>query len=169
MYIAYSDKLMNLAEDHAREIAEQWYKTVTTNPKTRSYRKVSKYKLVNEAENFYRYGKTLYFAQSAYDAATAYFTAFAENQIYENIPLDEAVYALIMLKKANVAVRGIPSPVHYRPRSVPGNRQHQPGAAADRLWNHCGHKDVRRAFQAPHSRILNVNQQLAPPRRGKRP
>jgi uncharacterized protein (DUF927 family) len=99
MYIAYSDKLMNLAEEHAREIAEQWYKTITTNPRTRSYRKVSKYKLANQAEDFYKHGKTLYFAQSAYDAATAYFTRFAENQIYENIPLDEAVYAVIMLRR----------------------------------------------------------------------
>ena len=99
MYIAFADKLLNFTEQHATEIAKQWYKALTSNPKTASYRKVREFKLVNQGESFYKNLKKLYFEQNAYDVATAYFSKFAEEQFYENIPLDEAIYALMMLRK----------------------------------------------------------------------
>ncbi|MHB8086097.1 MAG: hypothetical protein ACYDHZ_09740 [Dehalococcoidia bacterium] len=99
MYIAYADKLLNFAEQHARDIAQQWQKALITNSKTPSYKKVREFKLVNEGENFYKNLKKLYFDQNTYDVVSAYFTKFAEDQFYENIPLDEAVYALIMLRR----------------------------------------------------------------------
>jgi hypothetical protein len=70
-----------------------------SNPKTKAYKKVREFKLVNQGENFYKNLKKLYFEQNTYDVATAYFSKFAEEQFYENIPLDEAVYALILLRR----------------------------------------------------------------------
>ncbi|MFA5079597.1 MAG: hypothetical protein WC541_08960 [Dehalococcoidia bacterium] len=99
MYIAYADKLLNFTEQHAQEIAKQWAKALMANPKTKAYKKVREFKLVNQGENFYRNLKKLYFEQNTYDVSTAYFSKFAEEQFFENIPLDEAVYALILLRR----------------------------------------------------------------------
>ena len=99
MYIAYADKLLNFTEQHATEISKQWAKALQSNPKTASYRKVREFKLVNLGESFYKNLKKLYFEKNSYDMATVYFSNFAQEQFYENIPLDEAVYALMMLRR----------------------------------------------------------------------
>jgi len=99
MYIAYADKLLNFTEQHATEIGKQWAKALQSNPKTASYRKVREFKLVNQGESFYKNLKKLYFEKQASEMATVYFSNFAQEQFYENIPLDEAVYALMMLRR----------------------------------------------------------------------
>jgi hypothetical protein len=99
MYEAYADKLLNFTEQHAVEIARQWAKALASSPRTPAYRKVREFKLVNQGELFYKNLKRLYFEQNIYDVATAFFNKFAEDQFYENIPLDQAIYALIMLRR----------------------------------------------------------------------
>jgi tetratricopeptide (TPR) repeat protein len=99
MYIAYADKLLNFTEQHAQEIAKQWTKALMSNPKTTAYKKVREFKLVNQGESFYKSLKRLYFEQNMYDVAMAYFSKFAEEQFYENIPLDEAIYAVMLLRR----------------------------------------------------------------------
>ena len=99
MYEAYADKLLNFTEQHATEIGKQWAKSLQSNTRTRAYRNVREFKLINQGEIYFKSLKKLYFDQKVYDAATAYFTKFAEDQYYENIPMDEAVYALIMLRR----------------------------------------------------------------------
>ncbi len=99
MFVAYADKLLNFAEQHAIDIAKEWQKSLIKNPRTPSYKKVREYKLVNQGELFYKSLKKLYFERKAYDIVSAYFAKWAEDQFYENIPLEEAVYALIMLRR----------------------------------------------------------------------
>lgn len=99
MYEAYADKLLNFTAQHAIAIGQQWAKALQSSPRTRSYRKVREFKLVNEGELFYKNLKRLFLDQNLYDVVTAYFTKWAEDQYYENIPLDEAIYALIMLRR----------------------------------------------------------------------
>lgn len=99
MYEAYADKLLNFTAQHATEIGQQWAKALQSSPRTRSYRKVREFKLVNEGELFYKNLKRLFLDQNLYDVVTAYFTKWAEDQYYENITLDEAIYALIMLRR----------------------------------------------------------------------
>jgi len=41
MYVAHADKLLNFAEQHAIEIANEWCKAVKNNSRTTSYSKVS--------------------------------------------------------------------------------------------------------------------------------
>ncbi|MBN1375419.1 MAG: hypothetical protein JXA01_04620, partial [Dehalococcoidia bacterium] len=62
-------------------------------------RKVREYKLVNAGELFFKNLKRLYFERKSYDIVSAYFSKWAEDQVYENIPLEEAIYALIMLRR----------------------------------------------------------------------
>jgi hypothetical protein len=99
MYVAYADKLLNFAEQHATDIAKQWHKALITSSRTVAYRKVREFKLVNQGELFYKNLKKLYFEPDMYEMVSAYFTKWGEEQFYENIPLDEAVYALIMLRR----------------------------------------------------------------------
>jgi hypothetical protein len=99
MYEAYADKLLNFTEQHATEIGTQWAKALQSSTRTKSYRKVREFKLVNQGELFFKNMKKLFFDQNVYDVTTAYFTKFAEDQFYENIPLEEAIYALIMLRR----------------------------------------------------------------------
>lgn len=98
MYVAYADKLLNFAEQHATDIAKEWQKALIKNSRTTAYRKVREYKLVNQGELFYKNLKKMYFERK-YDIVSSYFSKWAEDQIYENIPLEEAVYALIMLRR----------------------------------------------------------------------
>jgi len=99
MYVAYADKLLNYAEQHATDIAKEWAKALTKNQRTTSYRKVREYKLINQGELFYKNLKKLFFEPNTYESASVYFSKWAEDQFYENIPLEEAVYALIMLRR----------------------------------------------------------------------
>lgn len=99
MYVAYADKLLNFTEQHAEEIARYWYNALMTNPRAQSYRKVREFKLINQAVSFYKNLKKLYFEQHAYDVASAYFAQYATDQFYEDIPLEEAIYGLIMLRR----------------------------------------------------------------------
>jgi len=99
MYEAYADKLLNFTEQHATEIGTQWAKALQSSPRTKAYRKVREFKLINQGELFFKNMKKLFFDQNIYDVTTAYFTKFAEDQFYENIPLDEAIYGLIMLRR----------------------------------------------------------------------
>lgn len=99
MYVAYADKLLNFAEQHATDIAKEWVKALTKNQKTTSYRKVREYKLINQGELFYKNLKKLYFEPNTNDSVSVYFSKWAEDQVYESIPLEEAVYALIMLRR----------------------------------------------------------------------
>ena len=99
MYVAHADKLLNFAEQHAADIAKAWYKSLITNSKTIAYRKVREYKLLNQGELFYKNLKKLYYERNAYDIVSAYFSKWAEQQFYENIPLEEAVYALFLLRR----------------------------------------------------------------------
>lgn len=99
MYVAYADKLLNFAEQHATDIGKEWCKALLANSRTTSYRKVREFKLVNQGELFYKNLKKLYFERDINDMASAYFSRWAEEQFYENIPIEEAVYALIMLRR----------------------------------------------------------------------
>lgn len=99
MYVAYADKLLNFAEQHATDIAKEWAKALVKNPRTTSYRKVREFKLINEGELFFKSLKKLYFERNAYDIVSAFFSKWAEDQFYENIPVEEAVYAIIMLRR----------------------------------------------------------------------
>jgi hypothetical protein len=99
MYVAHSDKLLSFAEQHAGHIAKEWQKTLVTNSRTQAYRKVRESKLLNQGELFYKNLKRLYVDRDAYDIISAYFSKWAEDQFYENIPLEEAVYALVLLRR----------------------------------------------------------------------
>jgi hypothetical protein len=101
MYRAIADRLMQLASDHATQIAEQWYKAVTTNSKTPAYKSLSKEDGVRYAELVCRNLSTFYFAESCEKAVADFLSAhrYVEDRFSHDIPLNQVVYAIIMLRR----------------------------------------------------------------------
>ena len=98
---ALADKLLDLAEHHSSNIAERWYESVNTNPRTISHRIVSKEKLVHRAQSFYRNLKRLFFAENPYQEVLQFLerTSYVEDTIADVVPLPEALYALVMMRR----------------------------------------------------------------------
>ena len=78
MYVAYQDKLLNFTEKHADEIAREWSKSLKSNPRTASYRKVPEATLEAQGAAFYRNAKRLYFEQATWDRTVAIYDSQAD-------------------------------------------------------------------------------------------
>ncbi len=99
MYKVFADKLLDFAERHAEEIARQWCKSIRTSPRTPSYHSIPEEECFPQAALFYRNLRRLYFTEEPYQEASDYFTQYAEARNAEGIPLHEAIYALIMMRR----------------------------------------------------------------------
>jgi hypothetical protein len=92
-------KLVNLIETHAEPIARQWARDVRKNPRTPSYHGIPEDKLVPVGVRFYDNFKQMFFTDKPADTSQQYFARYAEEQHQRNIPLNEALYALIMMRR----------------------------------------------------------------------
>ncbi len=92
-------KLVNLIETHAEPIARQWARDVKKNPRTPSYHDVPEDKLVPMGVKFYDHFKQMFFTDKPADVSQQYFARYAEENHARNIPLNEALYALIMMRR----------------------------------------------------------------------
>ena len=92
-------KLVNLIETHAEPIARQWARDVKKNPRTPSYHDIPEDKLVPMGVKFYDHFKQMFFTDKPADVSQQYFARYAEENHARNIPLNEALYALIMMRR----------------------------------------------------------------------
>ncbi len=95
----YANRLIDLTEKHADRIALQWLGDVRMNPKTPSYHTFSDEKALSHAAAFYRNFRTLFCTEKPFDAARKFFTKYADERYAEGIPLHEAIYALILMRR----------------------------------------------------------------------
>jgi hypothetical protein len=95
----YATKLIEITEKHADRIAAQWLGDVRANPKTPSYHSFSDEKALSHAIAFYRNFRALFSTEKAFDAAQKFFTRYADERYSEGIPLHEALYALILMRR----------------------------------------------------------------------
>ena len=98
---AFADRLLDLAEGRADEIAEHWYKSVSKNPKTPSYHSLPKETCILQAVVFYKNLKRLYFSNNPQQEVLQLLkeTQFVEGIYAKGILLPEAVYAVIMMRR----------------------------------------------------------------------
>ena len=96
---AYATKLIDLTENHAEKIARQWARDVKTNVRTPSYRNIADEKIVHQATEFYHQFREMFFNDEPYQQAEKFFEGYAEQRYREGIPLHEAVYALILMRR----------------------------------------------------------------------
>ncbi|MFA6413292.1 MAG: hypothetical protein WCW53_11400 [Syntrophales bacterium] len=92
-------KLVNLIETHAEPIARQWARDVRKNPRTPSYHGIPEDKLVPVGMKFYDNFKQMFFTDKPADTSQQYFARYAEEHHQRKIPLNEALYALIMMRR----------------------------------------------------------------------
>jgi hypothetical protein len=98
---ALTDRLMDLCSQNTEKIGEQWYKSVITNPRTPSYRSISKESCMRHAIFIYKNLRRMYFADNPYQEVKRVLdaTGYAEDQYSRRIPVAEAIYALILIRR----------------------------------------------------------------------
>jgi hypothetical protein len=92
---------MDFCDQNAEKIAEQWYKALIVNPHTPSFRSVSRENCLRHAVFLYKNLKKMYFADDSFKEVvnTMEASGYAEEQYGRRIPLTEAVYALILIRR----------------------------------------------------------------------
>jgi hypothetical protein len=88
---AFTAKLVDLTQKNAEAIARQWAKDVKTNAKTYSYHEASEERIIRQAKDFYNNFLMMFFNESPYEQA--------KERYGEGIPLHEALYALILMRR----------------------------------------------------------------------
>ena len=92
-------KLIDLVESNAAEIAKNWAIEVKRNKRTLHYHKLPEGKLVPEAIEFYTHLRKILMSAHAYQEGQEYFFQYAKNSYEEGIPLHEAIYALVLMRR----------------------------------------------------------------------
>jgi len=96
---AYATKLIDLTEHNAEKIARQWAKDVKTNLKTQAYHSAQEERIVRQAVEFYHNFREMFVNDEPYKQAEKFFEGYAAERYREGIPLHEAVYALILMRR----------------------------------------------------------------------
>ena len=94
-----SIKLLDVAEQNAEEIAESWAREVQKNKRTTHYQSLKKEKLILYAVDFYRNLRNLLISSNRIEITQVYFQKYAKNCHKNGIPLHEAIYALVLMRR----------------------------------------------------------------------
>jgi hypothetical protein len=92
-------KLIDLVEENSERIARQWAKDAVQNEKTPFYRTLPEEKIVIQALKFYDHFRRLFSAKKPFEAAREFFSVYAEERYREGMPLQEAIYGLILMRR----------------------------------------------------------------------
>ena len=94
-----SIKLLDVTEQNAEEIAEHWATDVQKNKRTTSYQNIKKEKLISYAVDFYRNLRKLLTSDNRVELTQEYFKKYAEKCQEIGLPLQEAIYGLILMRR----------------------------------------------------------------------
>jgi hypothetical protein len=92
-------KLADLAENNAEAIARQWVKNVQKNDMTPYYHGRPAEKLIPQAVRFYRNFRNIFTVAKPSEAADEFFSKYARDRFSDGVPLHEAIYALIIMRR----------------------------------------------------------------------
>ena len=96
---AYAAKLIDLIELKAENIAKQWAADVMKHNRTPSYSSLPKDRVIERGVEFYKLFRQMSLAEIPYEAAKTFSLKYAKECHQEKIPLQEAVYSLILLRR----------------------------------------------------------------------
>lgn len=94
-----SIKLLDVTEQNAEEIAEYWAIDVQKNKRTTYYQNIKKEKLIIYAVDFYRNLRKLLVSDNRVEITQEYFKKYAEKCQKIGLPLQEAIYGLILMRR----------------------------------------------------------------------
>jgi len=92
-------KLIDLVEFKAETIAKQWARDVRHNQYTPSYHNKPESRLIPQAVQFYDNFRRIFMTKNPAQESSAFFTKYAEERYREGLPLQEALYALILMRR----------------------------------------------------------------------
>jgi len=95
----YGTKLVDLIERCPSEIAKQWCRDVKRNPRTPSFQKIPDDELIPIAIGFYGKFRELFAADNPFETAQKIFGKYAEERFEQGIPVHEAIYALVLMRR----------------------------------------------------------------------
>lgn len=96
-----TDRLIDLCARHAEQMAEQWYRALVSNPRTRSFVAMTGEACQRHAVYIYKNLGRMYLAEDPYQAVVHHLdvTGFAEDLHSRGVSAEEAVYALILMRR----------------------------------------------------------------------
>lgn len=92
-------KLLDLMADKSETMAKQWAKDVVKNPKTPYYHNSDQDKIIPQAIEFYQKLSRVYTDKDPFTAIQKFIGKFAEARFKEKVPLHEALYAIILMRR----------------------------------------------------------------------
>jgi hypothetical protein len=101
MKSALADRLMRLSANRSSQIAELWYQALSANTRTQAYRTIQKETCIRHAEFIYKNLEQIYFADKPESelARLLDIDGFVEYHYAHNIPLDQVIYSIILLRR----------------------------------------------------------------------
>ncbi|MBN1382268.1 MAG: hypothetical protein JXA41_11375 [Deltaproteobacteria bacterium] len=99
MTTSHTTKLIETIEYKAQAIAEQWYKNVKINPKTPIFHKMPENEAMELALTFYGNYRKLFDTDKPFEEAHILFSKYATDCYEKRIPLPQAIYALILMRR----------------------------------------------------------------------
>jgi hypothetical protein len=99
MQSSYATKLIDLIESKAEKIAKQWAADVMKHNRTPSYHSLPQDMVIEQGVNFYRLFRQMSLAEVPYEEAKTFSWKYAEEFYQQKIPLHEALYALILMRR----------------------------------------------------------------------
>jgi hypothetical protein len=98
---AFTDRLFEASTHHADLIAEKWYNSLMENPRTTSYKLIPRETCLKNTIYLLKHIEQVYFAENTYQALYHYLdiNGFAEDHFARGIPLEEIIYALVLLRR----------------------------------------------------------------------
>lgn len=95
----YAIKYVELAEQHAEKMARRWALDVQNNVRTKKYKELDEERIINQGIKFYQNFSKMFADEKIGEGALKYFRTYTEESYAMGIPMDEAVYALILLRR----------------------------------------------------------------------
>jgi hypothetical protein len=99
MHMLASFKLLDLMASNSEAIAANWAKDVTRNARTPFYHDIKESYLIPQAADFYRRLSAVYTMKDPYPTIRDFMSKFAEKRFKEGTPLQEALYAIILMRR----------------------------------------------------------------------
>jgi hypothetical protein len=92
-------KLIELVRDKGEDIAGNWARDVRKNAKTPFYHDLPDEKILPQAIHFYEHLLKIVNLDDPFAGARDYFSGYAERLYRDGVPLNEAVYALVLMRR----------------------------------------------------------------------
>lgn len=95
----YAIKYVELAEQHAEKVAKRWTMDVQNNIRTKKYKELPEDRIIFQGVKFYQNFSKMFADEKISEGTIKYFKSYANDSFAMGIPMDEAVYALILLRR----------------------------------------------------------------------